>query len=140
MSNFPNSFDDDTTLPAVNDNISEIGGIAINALRDATFNMEQYLGLGLNGTQPSLAARLGVSINPDGTINPSALSSLGLVTLPITQDQIATNAGIPESKLLLDYRTSDLFNYIRDLAKDVNSALGWISTTGIQLEPHLSAH
>ena len=137
MSNFPTSFDDDTTLPVVNDNIDEIGGQAINAVRDFAFNTEQYLGLGLNGTQPSLAARLGVSINPDGTINPSAIASLGLVTLPITQDQIANNAGIPESKLMLDYRTGDLFNYIRDLSKDVNNALGWISTTGIQLEPHL---
>lgn len=137
MSNFPNSFDDDTTLPVVNDNITEIGGEAINALRDFAFNTEQYLGLGLNGSTPSLAARLGVSINPDGTLMASAIASMGLVTLPITQDMIANNAGIPESKLFLDYRTGDLFNYIRDLSKDVNNALGWISTTGVQLEPHL---
>lgn len=137
MSNFPNSFDDDTTLPVVNDNITQTGGQAINALRDFAFNVEQYLGLGLNGTMPSLAVRLGVSINPDGTLNSSMIASMGLVTLPITQDQIATNADIPENKLRLDYRTGDLFNYIRDLSKDVNNALGWISTTGIQLEPHL---
>ena len=97
-----------------------------------------YLGLGANGTTPSIASRLGVSINPDGTINASAIASLGLVTLPITQNQIANNAGIPESKLMLDYHTSDLFNYIRDLSKNVNNALGWISDTGIKLEPHLS--
>jgi hypothetical protein len=137
MSNFPNSFDDDTTLPVVNDNITQTGGEAINALRDFAFNVEQYLGLGANGTTPSLAARLGVSINPDGTLKASMIATLGLVTLPITQDQIATNAGIPESKLMLDYRTGDLFNYIRDLSRDVNASLGWISTTGIQLEPHL---
>src|ERR1700677_2152452 len=104
MSNFPNSFDDDSTLPAVNDNITEIGGDAINSLRDFAFNTEMYLGLGANGSTPSLAVRLGVSLNPDGTINPSALTSLGLVTLPITQDQIAVNAGIPESKLMLNHR------------------------------------
>jgi hypothetical protein len=137
MSNFPNSFDDDTTLPAVNDNITEIGGDAINALRDFAFNTELYLGLGANGSTTSIATRLGVSLNPDGTINPSALTSLGLVTLPITQDQIATNAGIPESKLMLNHRTNDLFNYIRDLAGDVNTALGWIATTGVELQPHL---
>ena len=137
MSNFPNNYDDDTTLPAVNDNITQTGGQAINALRDFAFNVEQYLGLGANGTTPSIAAFLGVAHNPDGTIKPSVLTSMGLVTLPITQEQIAQNAGIPESKLMLDYRTSDLFNYIRDLSRDINTSLGWISTTGIQLEPHL---
>jgi len=35
MSNYPNNFDDDSTLPVVNDNLTEIGGEAINALRDA---------------------------------------------------------------------------------------------------------
>jgi hypothetical protein len=135
--NFPNSLDTDVTLPVINNNITEIGDLAINALRDLAFNLENYLGLGLNGTQPSLAARLGVAILPNGNLNPSALTSLGLVTLPITQNQIANNAGIPESKLMLNYRTSDLFNYIQDLSRNVNSSLGWISTTGIQLEPHL---
>ncbi len=137
MSNFPTSFDDDSSLPAINDNITEIGGTAINALRDAVFNIENNLGLGLAGTMPSLATRLGVAILPNGNLNPSALTSLGLVTLPITQDQIANNAGIPESKLSLNYGTSTLYNYITNLSINVNTALGWIAITGIQLEPHL---
>jgi hypothetical protein len=138
MSNFPNNFDDDTTLPFVNDNITEIGGAAIDALRDAVFAIEQNIGLGAAGTAGSLAARLGISINPDGTIKSSALTSLGLVTLPITQDQIASYAQIPESKLHLDHRTQDLYNYIRDLSNDVNNANGWIAATGIKLAPHLA--
>lgn len=137
MSNFPQNYDDDTTLPVVNDNLTEIGGEAINALRDAVFNIEQNIGLGAAGTTPSIAARLGLLINPDGTPNTSTITSLGLVTLPITNSQIIDNAGIPESKLHLDYRTLDLFNYIRDLSKDVNLALGWISVSGVKLEPHL---
>jgi hypothetical protein len=137
MSNYPNSLDDDVSLPIVNDNITEIGGDAINALRDAVFNIEQTLGLNLAGTTPSLANRLGIFINPDGTPNSSILTSLGLVTLPITNPQISNNAGIVESKLILDYRTQDLFNYIRDLSRDVNIALGWIAVTGVKLEPHL---
>ena len=137
MSNFPGGFDDDSTLPAVNDNLTEIGGDAINALRDAVFQIEQTLGLNVQGVTPNLAARLGVFINSDGTPNASVLTSLGLVTLPIRNDQIAENAGIPESKLILDFRTQDLFNYIRDLSLDVNTALGWISVSGVKLEPHL---
>lgn len=137
MSNFPYNFDDDTTLLPVNDNITEVGGDAINAIRDAVFSIEQYLGLGGAGTAGSISTRLGISLFPDGTIKPSAITSLGLVTLPITNNQIANNADIPESKLHLDHRTQDLFNYIRDLSGDVNTALGWISTTGVKLDPHL---
>jgi hypothetical protein len=137
MSKFPSDFDDDTTLPFVNDNITEMGGEAINALRDAVFALEQNVGLGAAGTTPSIAARLGVALHPDGTIKPSAITSLGLVTLPITENQIADNAEIPERKLRLDHRTQDLFNYIRDLANDINLSLGWISVTGVKLEPHL---
>ena len=137
MSNFPNNFDDDTTLPFVNDNITEIGGDAINALRDAVFAIEQNIGLGAPGNTGSIANRLAVAFNPDGTLKSSAITSLGLVTLPITQDQISNNAQIPESKLKLDHRTQDLFNYIRDLSKDINLSVGWQSITGIKLEPHL---
>ncbi len=137
MSNFPNNFDDDTTLPFVNDNITEIGGDAINALRDAAFALEQNIGLGAQGTTTSISARLGVALNPDGTLKPSAITGLGLVTLPITNDQIADWAQIPERKLVLQHRTQDLFNYIRDLSSDVNLALGWVSVTGIKLDPHL---
>jgi hypothetical protein len=138
MSNFPTDYDDDTTLPIVNDNITEIGAEAINALREAVFNIEQYLGLGADGySYSTVAARLGVSILPDGTINPSAITGLGLVTLPITNTQISNSAQIPESKLVLDHSTQDLFNFITNLSLDVNASNGWISSTGVKLEPHL---
>lgn len=137
MSNYPNAYDDDTTLPVVNNNINQIGGDAINALRDAVMQLELALGLNIAGSSPSLAARIGILINPDGSPNASVLTSLGLVTLPITENQIAANAGIPESKLHLEYRTQDLFNYIRDLSREVNVALDWIRVSGVKLEPHL---
>jgi hypothetical protein len=137
MSNFPNAFDDDTTLPFVNNDITQLGAVALDAQRDAIFAIEQNIGLNAQGTTNSLAERLGVSLDPAGRIIPSAIASLGLVTLPITEDQIASFAQIPESKLKLDYRTQDLFNYIRDLSGDVNVALGWVSASGVKLEPHL---
>jgi len=136
-SNFPNDFDDDTTLPPINDNIQDLGAEAINALRDAAFNTQQYLGLGGAGTTNSISERLGISLEPDGSIKSSAITSLGLVTLPITNDQISNSAEIPESKLRLDHRTQDLFNYIQDISSSINTSLSWISLTGIKLEPHL---
>jgi len=138
MSNYPQNIDDDNSIPPVNDNIDQIGGDAINALRDAVIQIETALGLNIAGTSTSLASRLGVFINPDGSPNASVIYGLGLVTLPITNSQVSATAGIQESKLLLDYRTQDLFNYIRDLSRDVNNANGWINVTGVKLEPHLA--
>ena len=137
MSNFPTSLDDDVSLPPVNDNIVEIGAEAINAARDAIFNLESNIGIGAAGSAGSIAARLGLSLDAAGNIKPSAITSLGLVALPITNAQIADSAQIPEHKLVLDHRTADLYNYIQDLNRTTNAALGWISSSGIKLEPHL---
>src|ERR1700722_20194477 len=103
MTNYPNSLDTDSTLPIINNNLNQLGGAAINAVRSAIFALETAIGTNPSGSATSLAGRIGTSLNPDGTINPSALTSLGLVGLPITNSQITDNAGIPESKLALDY-------------------------------------
>lgn len=138
MSKFPTRIDDDTDLPPVNDNLTETGAAAVNATRDAIFNIENEIGIGASGTMGSVAARLAVSIQPDGYIKSSILTTLGLVTLPITNDQIAENAGIPESKLHLNFRTQDLYNYTRSFVQNVNSVSSWIALTGIKLEPHIT--
>jgi len=107
-SKYPNQLDTDVELIRVDDNITEIGGDAINGLRSAVFNIEETLGINPHGTSTDVAARLNQSLNPDGTIKASALSTIGLVTLPITNVMVAANAGIVESKLHLDYRTKIL--------------------------------
>lgn len=137
MSNYPTSFDDDASLPPVNNNLTEIGGDVINAARDAIFQLEIELGLGASGSTGSVANRLGVTLNNDGTLKASALVGLGLVTLPITNSHVSATAAILESKLKLDHSTQNLYNYIADLSSDVNSAIGWIATTGIKLDPHI---
>lgn len=105
-SKYPTSLDSDVEIPRVDDNITEIGGEAINSLRSAVFNIEETLGLNPQGTETDLATRISTALNPDGTIKASALSAIALVTLPIVNGMIATNAGIEESKLDLNYGTS----------------------------------
>ena len=83
MSNFPSQLDDDVTLPPVNDNIVDVGAEAINAIRDAMFAVEMEIGLGASGSAGAIADRLGVSLDPAGNIKPSAIATMGLVTLPI---------------------------------------------------------
>lgn len=137
MSNFPNNFDDDTTLPYINDNIQDAGGEAINALREAMFNVQDNIGLTAAGNTGSISNRLDSFLFPDGSIKPSAIASLGLVTLPITNAHISDSAQIPEYKLKLDHKTQNLYNYIQDLSVDIKQAISWISTTGIKLDPHV---
>lgn len=104
---YPSAIDSDAEIQQINDNLSEIGTDVINALRSAVFALEEEVGVGASGSMSSLAARLGVSLNPNGTIRSSALSSVGLATLPISDAQVASNS-ITEAKLQLDYSTSDL--------------------------------
>lgn len=135
--NWPNSPDTDLTLPSVFDNISELGSEALDSQKDAILAIETNLGIGLAGTTQDLATRLSQSLNPDGTIKPSAIASLGLITLPITNSQVSATAGILESKLTLDHRTADLYNSIQASQTSIQTALAYISDTGFKLEPHL---
>ena len=112
---YPDELDNDSSIPRVDDNITEIGGEAINGLRSAVFSIEETLGLNPEGTAADVATRLDQSLNSDGSIKASALSAIGLVTLPITNSQIATNAGVEESKLDLDYSTVQLKTWIDEL-------------------------
>lgn len=138
MSVYPFALDSDETIIRIDDNITELGGDAINQLRDAIFAMQGELGIGLKGSLNNLADRLNVSLNSNGTIKQSALAAIGLVTLPIVDNQIANNAGIKEYKLALDHTTSDLYTLIvanKDLLDAVNA---FASTTSTNFLNHLA--
>lgn len=112
MSLYPFALDSDETIIRIDDNITELGGEAINQLRDAVFAMQGEMGVDLSGSLNSLADRLNISLNANGTLKQSALAAIGLVTLPIVDNQVAANAGIKEYKLALDHTTSDLYTLI----------------------------
>jgi hypothetical protein len=137
MSNFPISIDTNIDLPQVVNNITEIGGEAINALRDAVLNIENEIGLGGSGTSGSIATRLGVSINPDGSLKNSALIAAGLIALPITNAQIAPTASIDESKINLVYATSALKSLIDALNTRVLVLENFNAQFGYKIEPHI---
>jgi hypothetical protein len=137
MTNFPVNIDDDVSLPPVNDNITDTGADAINALREAMFAVQETCGVNVQGTKSSLAARLGISINNDGTLKSSAIAGLGLITLPITNNEVSPTAAIAESKLDLDHSTEDLFNYVSATTDTANYVAGWINSVGWQFQPHI---
>ncbi len=137
MSVYPFDIDSDDELPRVDDNLSEIAGEAINSLRDAVFNIEETIGINPAGTLDSLAQFLAVSFNTNGTIKASALTSVGLATLPIVDNQIADGAGIKEYKLDLDYSTSDLHTLIVANKLLLDSLVTFSNASETKLNSHI---
>ena len=121
MTVYPNNIDSDIELPRIEDNITEIGGITINALIEAVVALESVLGTNIAGSAGTLKDRLDVLINADGTPNITTLSAVGLITLPITDSQIAAGAGIVESKLSLDHSTATLSASISSNSSDISA-------------------
>lgn len=137
-SSFPTELDTDLEIPRVEGNVTEIGGDAINALRDAIFSIEGAIGISPAGNKPSLADRVSVSIDSDGKIKSSALSGIGLVTLPIDNSHIAVAANIAESKLNLDFSTITLNNSINSLTTTVSAVSDAITSTNIDFLEHVT--
>jgi len=138
MTVFPTAIDDDRSIIRIDDNLSEMGGTSINQIREAIFAIERTLGLNLQGSMGSLAERLNVSINSDGTLRTDALQAVGLATLPIHDNQVAATAGIQESKLDLDFSTSDLATQLAALDALVNSTADLATLTNADLLIHIA--
>lgn len=136
MTVYPNQIDNDLDILRIEDNLTQTGADTINALRDATFAIEETLGINPQGTKGTLVDFLGVSFNSDGTIKTSVLTSAGLATLPITNSQIAAGAGIVESKLNLDYSTATLNAAISALTSTVNG----VNSVITELDTNFTLH
>lgn len=134
---YPTQLDSDSELPRVDGNVTEVGEDAINSARSAIFSIEGEVGIGGRGTLSSIADRIAVSLNNDGTIKTSSLLGIGLVALPITNSQISATAGVVESKLALNYSTTSLYNLYTALQSVVDTLSSFLSLTGIKLQPHI---
>jgi hypothetical protein len=124
MSKYPNELDGNAELPAFIDNVTEISADSLNAIREAVILLQRTLGTNPQGGSQDLKTRLSVFFNEDGTPKQTALEAAGLIALPIGTSQIASNAGIQESKLDLDHSTQSLYNSIAsaNVAINANSA------------------
>lgn len=137
MSVYSADLDDDSTIIRVDDNITETAGTAINQLRDAVFNMQAEMGINPSGSLSSIADRLNVSLDAAGNIKASALASVGLVTLPIDNAQVGINAGIKETKLDLDFGTSNLNTLIQGNTTLLNAWVATVATLNTNFASHL---
>lgn len=138
MSVYPYDLDDDTTIIRVDDNVTEISGQNFNQVRDAVFRIEEELGIKPAGTKNDLKEFLVVAHNEDGSIRASALASVGLVTLPIDNADVGINAGILESKLNLDFNTSDLHQLILANSNLINALIAVTDNLTVRINSHIA--
>ncbi len=138
MTIYPFEIDSDSTIIRVDDNISEIGTELLSQLRAAVFAIETELGIKPSGSAGSVANRLDKFLNVDGSIKASALASIALATLPITDTQVASNAGIKEYKLSLDYSTSNLHDLISSNASLLTSLIAFTNIIFSDLNVHVA--
>lgn len=136
MTVYPNNFDTDLQVPHIDDNITELMGLSVNALRDVVFAIEETIGLNPQGNVGDLVSRLAVSIDNDGHLNSAELSAHGLVTLPITSSMIGDHT-IPEIKLVLDHTTASLYAAIQGFGSTLTNLLSDFSQLNIEFNQHL---
>lgn len=138
MTVFPNTLDTDLELPRVDNNVTEIGGEAINALRDAIMAIEQNIGVNVQGNKADLVTRISRVIDKDGNIKTSAIEAHGLASLPISDTHISSKAAIQESKIDLDYTTSSLNARILSNVSGINAVITSITALTNQAVAHFA--
>jgi hypothetical protein len=121
-SNYPNKLDTSLEIPAVRDNIVEVGSDVLNSLRSAIFNIERTLGINPQGaTGNTVASRINSSLDGNGNILKNALDTAGLLSGPITNADVSKAAAINESKLNLKYPTTLLQEEISQIIKQIEN-------------------
>jgi len=137
-SKYPNQIDTSIEIPAVRDNITEIGSDVINSIRSAIFSIEQALGILPNGQAgQTLADRLNQALDENGNIKPDALSLVNVLSGPILDNDISSVAAIKESKLKLDFPTKILQSEISSLNFEIDHIISSIDLISSQLSSHL---
>jgi len=140
MTSYPNAIDSDLDLPPIYDNIVELGAEAIQAIRAAMFAVENEIGIGASGTMGSVAGRLDVSINNDGTIKPSSIIGIGAGL--VSNAQVNVSANIDESKINLTYTTAFLHTLFNNLFNNLDNRVdiveGFVAASGVKIEPHIA--
>jgi len=136
-SNYPNKLDTSVEIPVIRDNITEIGSDVLNSLRSAIFNIERTLGINPQGAAGNtVASRINNALDDNGNITKDALDRSGLLSGPISNEDVSKVAGISEEKLNLNFPTQLLQDQISII--DNRIALFIISLE--ELNALLSAH
>ena len=138
-SKYPGQIDTSIEIPAVRDNIVEIGSDVLNSLRSAIFQIEKTLGINPQGSVGNTVAdRLGKIVDGNGNILKEALDKANLLSGPITNSDVSKSAGIDEAKLRLNYPTSVLQCEISNIVIQLDNLIATISDLSSKLTLHIN--
>lgn len=138
-SKYPSKLDSSIEIPAVRDNITEIGSDVINSLRSAIFAIEQTLGIDPHGNSGNTVAnRLSQALDDNGNILPSALSMANVLSGPILDNDVSDVAAVKESKLKLDFPTKVLQSEISSLQSELDEIISGLEALNASLSTHIS--
>jgi hypothetical protein len=137
-SKYPNELDSSIEIPAVRDNIVEVGSDVLNSLRSAIFQIERTLGVNPQGAVGnSVADRLSRALDGNGNISKEALSMAGLVSGPISNSDVSSSAAISESKLNLDFPTSLIQQEVSALVREIDRYIARLNEIAAILTAHV---
>jgi hypothetical protein len=136
-SNYPNKLDTSVEIPVIRDNITEIGSDVLNSLRSALFNIEKTLGINPQGaTGNTVASRLNNALDDNGNVTKAALDRVGLLSGPISNEDVSKVAAISEGKLNLNYPTQ----LLQDQISIIDNRVALLIISLEELNALLSAH
>jgi len=138
-SNYPEKLDTSVEIPAVRDNVTEIGSDVLNSLRSAIFNIERTLGINPQGVAGNtLASRLANLIDENGNLKDEALVKAGILSGPISDKDVSKTAAIKEFKLDLDYPTTLLQDEISILDSKIQQFVEAINELNAIVSTHVN--
>lgn len=135
MTAYPTTIATDLDLQRIDNNLTELGGGSINSLIDEVIAIETALGNPI-GVCGNLENRLSVSIGDDGYIKPAAISSIGLISLPILSTMFLDST-IPETKLVLDYSTASLYAALQSALTSISVTNSAFATLDLKFYQHV---
>ena len=136
-SKYPNQLDSSVEIPAVRDNITEIGSDVINSLRSALFQIEKTLGINPQGAAGNtVSSRLSGVVDDNGNLLKDALDRSNVLSGPILDSDVSKSAAIRESKLRLNFPTQ----LLQDEVSIINGQLDNIIAQLTELSSILSVH
>ena len=140
-SKYPSQLDTSAEIPAVRDNIVEIGSDVLNSIRTAIFQIERTLGVNPQGAVGNtVAGRLNKISDGNGNILKEALDKSGLISGPIIDSDVSKVAAIQESKLRLNYPTQVLQSEISILNSQIDEIIEKIAEIAAQLSAHINQY
>lgn len=140
-SKYPNKIDSSSEIPVVRDGITEVSSEFFNSLRSAIIQIEKTLGINPQGsTGQTVGDRISTSLDQSGNLSRDALVRSNVLFGQVTNDNVASNASIDETKLNLTVPTTVLQSEISEISSLLNTFTERLDQLAGVLNLHISPY